>query len=151
MEQFGGTILLVSHDRYLINRLATQVWDLRDGRLKVYKGGYQNYLDQRDQEMQLARDNKAGAPAAANGRSEQKEKVLSKNEQRLLAQRLQDLEDAIHEKELQLAQVSEALQEASRRQEVEDIRRLSEAYAETEAQLADLMASWEAAHEVAHE
>jgi hypothetical protein len=32
-------------------------------------------------------------------------------------------------------------------QEVDDIRRLSEAYAETEARLAELMIDWEAAHE----
>jgi ATP-binding cassette subfamily F protein 3 len=147
LELFDGTILLVSHDRYLINRLATQIWDLHDGRLEVYKGSYQNYLEQRDQELQLAKENKTAVAAASNGRSEQEEKGLSKNEQRLRAQRLEALEDEIHEKELLLAQVSEALQEASRRQEVDEIRRLSETYGQTEAQLADLLASWEMAHE----
>jgi ATP-binding cassette, subfamily F, member 3 len=148
LEQFGGTILLVSHDRYLINRLATQIWDLRDGRLQVYKGGYQNYLEQRDQETQLVKERKAAETGAnSNNQTEETDKGLSKNEQRLLAQRLQALEDEIHEKELQLAEVSAALQEASRLQEVDDIRRLSEAYAETEAQLAELMIDWEAAHE----
>jgi ATP-binding cassette subfamily F protein 3 len=147
LELFDGTILLVSHDRYLINRLATQIWDLRDGRLKVYKGGYQNYLEKRDTEMQIARNGKIEAETAPHGRTEQAEKELSKNQQRLLAQRLEALEDEIHEKELQLAEVSEALQEASHRQELDEIRRLSEAYAETEAQLTDLLASWELAHE----
>jgi ATP-binding cassette subfamily F protein 3 len=147
LELFDGTILLVSHDRYLINRMATQVWDLRDGQLKVYKGSYQNYLEQRDQELGLAKDSKAEAEAVSNGQPEQEEKRLSKNEQRLLAQRLEALEDEIHEKELQLAEVSEALQEASRRQEVDEIRTLSEAYAETEAELTELLVSWEMAHE----
>jgi ATPase subunit of ABC transporter with duplicated ATPase domains len=120
---------------------------LHDGRLEVYKGSYQNYLEQRDQELQLAKENKTAVAAASNGRSEQEEKGLSKNEQRLRAQRLEALEDEIHEKELLLAQVSEALQEASSRQEVDEIRRLSETYGQTEAQLADLLASWEMAHE----
>ncbi|MFN2116091.1 MAG: ribosomal protection-like ABC-F family protein [Candidatus Promineifilaceae bacterium] len=147
LELFDGTILLVSHDRYLIDRLATQIWDLHDGRLKVYEGGYQNYLEQRDQELQLVKESKAEAEIASNGRSDQEQKGLSKNEQRLLAQRLEALEDQIHEKELQLAEVSEALQQASRLQEVDEIRRLSEAYAQTEAQLADLLDSWELAHQ----
>ncbi|MFL7839768.1 MAG: ribosomal protection-like ABC-F family protein [Candidatus Promineifilaceae bacterium] len=147
LELFDGTILLVSHDRYLIDRLATQIWDLNDGRLKVYEGGYQNYLEQRDQELQLVKESKAEAEIASNGRSDQEQKGLSKNEQRLLAQRLEALEDQIHEKELQLAEVSEALQQASRLQEVDEIRRLSEAYAQTEAQLADLLDSWELAHQ----
>src|SRR5690606_16743236 len=40
LEQFSGTILMVSHDRYLVNALATQIWALEDGRLRVYPGGY---------------------------------------------------------------------------------------------------------------
>ena len=38
LEDFTGTILLVSHDRYLIDRLATQIWELRDGKLTRVQG-----------------------------------------------------------------------------------------------------------------
>jgi ATP-binding cassette subfamily F protein 3 len=44
LERFEGTLLLVSHDRYLVDRLATQVWELRDGRLEVFSGPYQAFL-----------------------------------------------------------------------------------------------------------
>ena len=44
LEQFEGTLLLVSHDRYLVDRLATQIWELRDGRLHVFQGTYQAFL-----------------------------------------------------------------------------------------------------------
>ena len=44
LEQFDGTILLVSHDRYLIDRLATQIWHLEDGVLRIFKGNYQEFL-----------------------------------------------------------------------------------------------------------
>jgi ATPase subunit of ABC transporter with duplicated ATPase domains len=44
LEQFEGTLLLVSHDRYLVYRLATQVWELRDGQLQVFPGPYAEYL-----------------------------------------------------------------------------------------------------------
>jgi ATP-binding cassette subfamily F protein 3 len=46
LEQFAGTILLVTHDRYLVDRLATQIWDLRAGRLRVFKGTYREFLAQ---------------------------------------------------------------------------------------------------------
>ena len=82
-----------------------------------------------------------------NGGPVQAGKKLSKNELRLQAERLQALEDEIHEKEIKLAELSEALQDASHRQDVASIRRLSETYAETEAQLAELLSSWEKAHE----
>jgi ATP-binding cassette subfamily F protein 3 len=46
LERFEGTILLVSHDRYLIDRLATQIWDLRNGCLTVFEGDYRAFLAQ---------------------------------------------------------------------------------------------------------
>ncbi|MCP4417167.1 MAG: ATP-binding cassette domain-containing protein [Chloroflexi bacterium] len=48
LEQFDGTIVLVSHDRYLVDRLATHIWELRDdgdhGRLHIFAGTYQEFL-----------------------------------------------------------------------------------------------------------
>jgi ATP-binding cassette, subfamily F, member 3 len=49
LQTYHGTILLVSHDRYLIDRLATQIWTLQDGRLHVHPGNYQSYLEKRQQ------------------------------------------------------------------------------------------------------
>lgn len=48
LETFDGTILLVSHDRYLVDRLATQVWSLEEGFLRVFAGSYQEYLQERE-------------------------------------------------------------------------------------------------------
>ena len=47
LEDFPGTILLVSHDRYLIDRLATQIWELRDSKLHVFKGTYREFVMRR--------------------------------------------------------------------------------------------------------
>ena len=47
LEHFPGTILLVSHDRYLVDRLATQIWELQDGWLRLFKGPYREYLERR--------------------------------------------------------------------------------------------------------
>ncbi len=47
LEVFPGTILLVSHDRYLVNRLATQIWDVHARRLDVYPGSYDDYMEKR--------------------------------------------------------------------------------------------------------
>jgi ATP-binding cassette, subfamily F, member 3 len=55
LENFEGTILLVSHDRYLVDRLATQVWNLEEGHLEVFDGPYQEFLDSRVPEAQVQR------------------------------------------------------------------------------------------------
>ena len=44
LEAFDGTILLVSHDRYLVDRLASQIWELRDGHLHIFEGRYNEFL-----------------------------------------------------------------------------------------------------------
>ncbi|HQC63950.1 MAG TPA: ABC-F family ATP-binding cassette domain-containing protein, partial [Anaerolineaceae bacterium] len=47
LQDYPGTILLVSHDRYLIDALATQIWELLpdEGRLQVFKGSYSEYKE----------------------------------------------------------------------------------------------------------
>ena len=62
LEQFDGTILLVSHDRYLIDRLATQVWELRDGVLHVFPGTYAEMLAARERALERSQ---AGSGAGA--------------------------------------------------------------------------------------
>lgn len=43
LEDYPGTILIVTHDRYLINRLSQKIWELDRGRLAVYLGGFDEY------------------------------------------------------------------------------------------------------------
>ncbi|MBI5931747.1 MAG: ABC-F family ATP-binding cassette domain-containing protein [Chloroflexi bacterium] len=47
LESFDGTVLLVTHDRYLVDRLATQIWSLEDGHMGVFKGNYRAYVEER--------------------------------------------------------------------------------------------------------
>jgi len=48
LEQFDGTILLISHDRYLIQQVATEIWDLRAGQLRIFPGRYAEFVVQRE-------------------------------------------------------------------------------------------------------
>jgi len=52
LEHFEGTILIVSHDRYLVDRLATQIWNLEGGHLQVFEGDYEAFLASRSTEGQ---------------------------------------------------------------------------------------------------
>lgn len=50
LEEFPGTLLAVSHDRYFINRLAHKVWVLDKGFLTTYLGNYNIYLEKKSQQ-----------------------------------------------------------------------------------------------------
>ncbi len=47
LDQFEGTMLFISHDRYFINRIATKVVEVRDGRLWEFAGDYDYYLEKK--------------------------------------------------------------------------------------------------------
>jgi len=62
LEHFTGTVVLVSHDRYFIDRLATKVIEVKDGAVRVYPGNYEDYLFRKQQESAVG---DVSSPAAA--------------------------------------------------------------------------------------
>lgn len=44
LQDFGGTLLLISHDRYLIDQLATEVWSVGQGQIEVYDGNWSDFV-----------------------------------------------------------------------------------------------------------
>ena len=148
LEQFSGTILMVSHDRYLVNALASEIWAVDNGRLRVYSGGYQSYLEVRAQEAETAKEAAAQQREAEKAtRTSENGNQLSKNEMRRQAEALTQLEARIEEAEGEIAQIGEALQEATTSQSFAKIQTLSEAYATAEAILESLLEQWEIMHE----
>ncbi len=143
LEQFEGTILLVSHDRYLVNRLASQIWSLENGRLRVHNGGYQSFIEQRNREREAAKEAAAQARAAAQPESERNGSGLSKNEQRKRAEAVIQLENDIAVAEQALAKLAEDLQSATQAQSFDKIQSLSVEYGDMELHLEQLLAQWE--------
>jgi len=141
LEHFDGTILLVSHDRYLIDRLATQVWELREGRLDVFEGSYTQLMEARTRERETA---KAQAAAArVEERRGQNGNRQSRIEARRRERALADAEERVHALEAQLAQQEQELAAASQAQDLARIQQLSVAYAKTHAELEEAMSAWE--------
>jgi ATP-binding cassette subfamily F protein 3 len=70
LEQFEGTMLFISHDRYFINRIATKVVEVRDGRLWEFAGDYDYYLEKREESPEPraeSREPGAGYPRDSAG------------------------------------------------------------------------------------
>lgn len=53
LQNFKGTLLFVSHDRALLNRLATYTLHLSNGKFVSYKGNFDSFLEQREQRLEL--------------------------------------------------------------------------------------------------
>jgi ATP-binding cassette subfamily F protein 3 len=140
LENFQGTILLVSHDRYLIDRLATQIWELRDGRLTVFAGPYAELVEAKLRIAESARQ--VAAQQRAESRREQGSDRQNKNEARKRAKALADQEAEVHRLEQRLAQLERDLSTASQAQEVARIQRLGSEYTSTQQALENAMEQW---------
>jgi ATP-binding cassette subfamily F protein 3 len=140
LEKFDGTILLVTHDRYLVDRLAGQIWNLEDGALRVFKGNYQEYLAAREVERQKAKE------ARAVAKQEQKQvpngKRSMNGQQRKQVEAMSKLELQITQMEIALQRISKGLQIAGEKKSTQDIQRLSREYSTTQSQLDELMTQW---------
>ena len=51
LENYEGTIVFVSHDRYFINKIANKVLDITEDNYSIYLGNYDYYLEKREQEL----------------------------------------------------------------------------------------------------
>jgi ATP-binding cassette subfamily F protein 3 len=140
LEQFAGTVLLVSHDRYLIDRLATQIWELRRGRMHVFGGPYSEFLAAREQEREAARQ--VNVTSRTSARQDQTQERRTRNEERKREREIAQKEAEIHALEQKLTQIEAALEAASYAQELAKIQRLTEAYATTQAALEASMEHW---------
>jgi ATP-binding cassette subfamily F protein 3 len=63
LQAYGGSALIVSHDRYFIGRVANRIVELRDGELVLYRGDYAYYLERKREEAEAERQ--AGQAKAA--------------------------------------------------------------------------------------
>ena len=79
---YEGGVLVVSHDRYFISRVANKIVEIRDGELVPYLGNYAYYLEKKEEEAGLAHqaalDQAKTAKQAANREKQQAKKTATK-------------------------------------------------------------------------
>ena len=120
---YSGTMLIVSHDRYFINKLATRILELGKDGITEYLGNYDEYIE---------RKNALASPQIAEKAKPEKkpnEYQLKKERQSALRKaktRLAKCESEIEEAELETAEIEEKMQSASYEELMELTNRLDE-------------------------
>ena len=78
LTAFDGTVLVVSHDRYFVNEVATRIWEIEDQTVKDYKGNYDFYLEEKQKLAEAAAQAKAAAEQAQYYAQQQAKKEAQK-------------------------------------------------------------------------
>jgi len=148
LQAFTGTVVFVSHDRYFIDRLATRIFEVDDGRVTIYPGNYEDYLwrksgcgsgaaaeEVRETEVRPAASN-GGARVAADPQG----KRLNPIKLRQMQERRTGIEDEVTKLEAEIADYETAL---SNFVNVEETTRNSALLDQRRADLERLMQEWE--------
>jgi ATP-binding cassette subfamily F protein 3 len=137
LANFAGTILMVSHDRYLIDALASQIWCAGAGAVTIFEGTYAEYIAKRTQEQaeKKAEVRKTGQPRSEN----QRVRGLTPYQRE---KRVQELEMLIHGLQDEVATLFQAIESASTAGNVGEVSRLSLEYNDKEARLNAILEEW---------
>jgi len=142
---FTGTLVFISHDRYFINRIATQVVEVDRGRLTTHVGDYDDYLARKSRPA--APEPKAHAPkkraAPPPQPAPRRLKPAVQKEIRAIRERLAAVETQIHQLEARLAEIGLALVDPDLYRNGERAREVAQSRRETEERVAWLMKEWE--------
>ncbi len=138
LEGFGGTVILVSHDRYLVGAVATHVWAIDGGELRAVRGGWEEYLAWREERRGRAVGEEKKEPrGAAYRRARRREGRL-----RGLRRRHERLENEIGAVEAELAKLYKEITAAGEAGDLARVESLGKEYAGKDARLKEMWEEW---------
>ena len=127
LMKYTGTVVFVSHDRYFIDKLATRVFEIGDGKVEIYPGNYEDYLWRKQgrgatqtesirksltaeltEQARVVAGLSPAASAPTNGATPKPESTESKGK-RLNPIKRQQMEDRLHEIEEEIARTEAAI------------------------------------------
>ena len=79
LQNYEGTALIVSHDRYFISQVANKIVEIRDGEFRVYLGDYHYYLEKIEEEKEIAKLEAVAAEKAAKANAKKAKATAKKS------------------------------------------------------------------------
>ena len=130
IDEYEGTLIFVSHDRYFVNKFATRIWELENGTIRDFPCGYAKYRSIKEHEaaQRLPQPKKKEKAPKNTGGSKELEKQVRRLEREIDAQ------------EKKLTELNASLEKAAT--DYQELLRLTEEKEREEAALEALMTQW---------
>jgi ATP-binding cassette subfamily F protein 3 len=110
---YNGTMFIISHDRYFINKIASRIVGLESADLTEYIGNYDDYVEKRKKMHAVEMKNQTSAPIDESSSTPSKEQYESQKEKKANERRIQkliaELEEKISETEIQIQELEQQL------------------------------------------
>ncbi len=171
LEDYGGTLIFVSHDRYFVEKLATKIIEVGHGEAIVYPGTYTEFLWSKEHQGDLPEKPKAqvskpkaqstskpqlptAKPLAQSREERKREDAERRKKQRAadaLQKRISDLESRIAEREAQVKELEATMAAPGFYQNLGAAKPVTDRHQALMWEVGDLIAQWEALQEHAAE
>jgi ATP-binding cassette, subfamily F, member 3 len=150
LQQFEGTFIVVSHDRYFLDNIANKIWFIEDQKIKQYPGTYAEF-DVWNNKRKLDQKTAPAAPAPQPKKEEKKEvapaKQPSENKHQQLKKLNQDLakmEEQIAELEKTIKQLEAQLADEKLYNDLSKMKAMNTSYDAKKMELGHIQLKWEA-------
>lgn len=151
LDEYEGTLVVVSHDRYFINRVATSVAEVGGGRAEIYPGDFDTYLERRRAVEEVpgpspvADDRQEGRRLQREQRrAEAEERNRRYRRRREQEERLAPVEQEIESLERRIRELTEAQADPAVYRDARKAREVGREKGEAEERLRSLYSRWEA-------
>jgi ATP-binding cassette subfamily F protein 3 len=156
LDEFEGTLLVVSHDRYFLDREMTHIWEIHQGRVIQHAGAYSEYLESRDkvralapalpQEPVLKPMPSKAAPKPVEAKHAEARRDEGKEQQRGLQQlkrRQEELEKAIAGLESRKKELEDQFADPQLAHDPEALKGLNQRYQAAKDELDQAFSKWQ--------
>lgn len=158
LNKYGGSIILVSHDRYFVSKIANKIWEIKDKQIKEFKGGYEEWVEWNERMAANAASNKQSAngnkPAAKKEEPKKEEpaapkqsnKSVSQSDKSVVQKELQKQQKLFQKLEKDVADLNKQKEELEAKLAAPDIYSNAVEFKKTETSYKDVLAKLEIAN-----
>jgi ATP-binding cassette subfamily F protein 3 len=140
--EFPGTILMISHDRYFLNKLANRVIAMESGGITEYLGNYDDYVNKKRELQALAEQKDKESVSKTISREERRRQRMERERSREERERLENLEGQIHQMEEEIKELEFLMADPALYDDVDRMLDVQQRYAQVKEELEELYSRW---------
>ena len=140
--EFPGTILMISHDRYFLNKLANRVIAMESGGITEYLGNYDDYVNKKRELQALAEQKDKESVSKTISREERRRQRMERERAREERERLENLEGQIHQMEEEIKELESLMADPALYDDVDRMLDVQQRYAQVKEELEELYSRW---------
>lgn len=136
---YDGTLFVISHDRYFLNKVVKRIYELKETTVKEYLGNYSYYVEKRGLPEKVTPAKREPTQAM----KERSRKKVSQKEERRARVRLREVEETISAREDELQRLTESLAEPQVFMDIALLMEINDSVKALQDEIGALMTEWE--------